>query len=251
MFSKFLKIIFLKEKKYFFLIFFSVFLSLFSYLLWLNIVSWVKNYLQEEIKPILWADIVVSSDTNIDISDVNWLLDDFYIANTIELDTTLFDWNKPILYELVFYSDLYPFYWDLSYISVDNDWIILVDESTYNIFWNTINLFDNNFDVKWVLNNLPLGEFSIYSNNKKIYIPIDNFYSYLNSNNSRLNYKLYLNFKWEYSELIANDVKKYFESKDLRATILTDRQSSIGDITDRFYIFINFFNLIIFLLTFL
>jgi len=47
MFNKFLKIIFLKEKKYFLFVFLAVFLSLFSYILWNNVILWVKDYLKE------------------------------------------------------------------------------------------------------------------------------------------------------------------------------------------------------------
>ena len=66
MFKKFIKTIFLKEKKYFLFVYIAVVLSLFSYILWNNVILWVKNYLKEEIKPLVWADIVMSSDSKID-----------------------------------------------------------------------------------------------------------------------------------------------------------------------------------------
>ena len=47
MFKKFIKTIFLKEKKYFLFVYIAVVLSLFSYILWNNVILWVKNYLKE------------------------------------------------------------------------------------------------------------------------------------------------------------------------------------------------------------
>lgn len=250
MFFKFVKILFLKEKKYFFFVFFAVLLSLFSYLLWNNIVSWVKNYLQEETKPILWADIVISHDSDFDINFLNEYLEYFDRAKTIEIDSTIFDNQKPILYEFVYYSDNYPFYGNLEYEEINNTWSILIDSNTYDIFWESIKIFENDLLVKWIIKNSPLTEISIYSNNNKIFIPLEKFNSDLNKNNSRIDYKYYLNFKWEYSLNIANKIKELSKNNDYRVTLITDRQNSIWDITDRFYLFINFFNLIIFLLTF-
>ncbi len=250
MFLKFVKILFFKEKKYFFFVFFAVLLSLFSYLLWNNVVSWVKNYLQEETKPILWADIVISHDSDFDIDFLDDYIGYFEEAKTIEIDSTIFDKQKPFLYEFVYYSEKYPFYGSLDYDNISKTGSILVDQKTYDIFWDYIKIFDDNFLVKWIIKDSPLTEISIYSNNNKIYIPLNKFNSNLNKNNSRLDYKYYLNFKWDYSSEIALKVKDLSENNNYRATLLTDRQDSIWEITDRFYLFINFFNLIIFLLTF-
>jgi len=251
MFSKFLKIIFLKEKKYFFFVFLAVTLSIFSYILWNNVILWVKNYLKEEIKPLVWADVVLSADKNIELDYFKSYLSWFIDTKTIEIDTTIFDKNnKPILYELVYHKDNYPFYETFSYDKINEDWVLVVDKLTYETFWEYINIFDKQFKVKWIINKKPLWEISLYSNNKKIYLPLEFFNSELNETNSRLNYKIYLNFIWKYDEKIVDDLKKIWEDKSIRVRTINDRQDSIWEITDRFYLFINAFNLVIFILTF-
>lgn len=251
MFLKFLKILFLKQYAYFFFIFFSVLLSLFSYTLWLNVVTWVQNYLQEETKPILWADIVIRNDSDFELDYLQEYTQNLETAKTIEIDTTIFDsQDSPYLYEMVYFSPDYPFYWNLDFEEVNNSWEILVDRDTYDIFWDSIEIFDRDFLVKWVITEAPLNEITIYANNAKIFLPLEDFDTSLNSSNSRITYKHYLNFTGDFDQNVANQIKQLSEENDYETTLLTDRQDTIGEITDRFYLFINFFNLVIFLLTF-
>ena len=251
MFKKFIKTIFLKEKKYFLFVYIAVVLSLFSYILWNNVILWVKNYLKEEIKPLVWADIVMSSDSKIDFWIFSSFENYFKKADVIEIDSTLFDKNnKPILYEFVYHSENYPFYDTFSYDTINPDWFAVVDKLTYDTFWEYLEIFWKKIKVKWIITKRPLWEISIYSNDKKIYLPITLFNSELNETNSRLNYKIYLNFLWKYDEKIVLSLKEKSKETSIRVRTINDRQDNIWEITDRFYFFINWFNLVIFILTF-
>lgn len=251
MFKKFIKTIFLKEKKYFLFVYIAVVLSLFSYILWNNVILWVKNYLKEEIKPLVWADIVISSDSKIDFWIFSSFENYFKKAEVIEIDSTLFDKNnKPILYEFVYHSDNYPFYETFSYDTINLDWFAVVDKLTYDTFWEYLEIFWEKIKVKWIITKRPLWEISIYSNDKKIYLPITLFNNELNETNSRLNYKVFLNFLWKYDEKIVESLKEKSKETSIRVRTINDRQDNIWEITDRFYFFINGFNLVIFILTF-
>ncbi len=251
MFKKFIKTIFLKEKKYFLFVYIAVVLSLFSYILWNNVILWVKNYLKEEIKPLVWADIVMSSDSKIDFWIFSSFENYFKKADVIEIDSILFDKNnKPILYEFVYHSENYPFYDTFSYDTINPDWFAVVDKLTYDTFWEYLEIFWKKIKVKWIITKRPLWEISIYSNDKKIYLPITLFNSELNETNSRLNYKIYLNFLWKYDEKIVLSLKEKSKETSIRVRTINDRQDNIWEITDRFYFFINWFNLVIFILTF-
>lgn len=251
MFKKFIKIIFFKEKKYFLFIFIAVCLSIFSYILSNNVILGVKEYLKQETKPLVWADIVISKDEQIDMKYLNDYIKYFKQAKTIEIDSTVFDKNnKPLLYEIVYHSDNYPFYDSFSYDTIHNDWFAVVDKFTYETFWDYIDVFDKKIKVKWIINQKPLWEISIYTNDKKIYLPIELLNKELNESNSRINYKVYLNFLSNYDEKIVQKIKEIWETKSYRIRTINDRQDSIGQITDRFYLFINWFNLVVFIITF-
>lgn len=96
----------------------------------------------------------------------------------------------------------------------------------------------------------PLGNISLYASQNTLYLPIEAFDSTLNASNSRLNFDYYLLFKGEYEQNYKEILKNDPILKDFRVRSLSDRDESIGDITDRFYVFINFFNLVVFVLTF-
>ncbi|NVP17450.1 hypothetical protein HUU51_01910 [Candidatus Gracilibacteria bacterium] len=251
MFKKFVKTIFLKEKKYFLFIFVSVVLSIFSYILGNNIILGVKDYLKEQVKPLLGADIVLSSDSKIDYLDFSYFESYFKKAETIEIDSTLFDKNnKPILYEFVYHSENYPFYETFTYDIINDDGFAVVDKLTYETFGDYLEIFGEKIKVKGIINKRPLGEISIYTNDKKIYLPLSLFNTELNETNSRLNYKIYLNFINNYDEKVVLSLKEKAKEFSIIVRSINDRQDSIGEITDRFYFFINGFNLVIFILTF-
>lgn len=252
MISKISKIILKTWEKYFIFVFLAVFLGIFSYILWINIVLSVKDYLQDQIKPIVWGDIVLLNRTDLDEEKFRKNYENtFYIAKTIEINSTLFDRNKkPNLVELVYHTPNYPFYNQFEYDIINQSWTLIVKQNTLENYWNNINILWENYEVKWIIKKTPFSDINIYTGQNKIYLPIENFPKNLNSTNSRLDYKYYLIFKWKYDEKYKEILQSDPILKDFRITTLNDRNDNIWDITDRFYLFIIFFNLVVFTLAF-
>lgn len=250
---KIFKIIFLSWKKYLLFVFISTFLSLFSYILGNNIVLWVQDYLLSQIRPILSWDLVIS--WNQDLKDENYLekyKNNFEIAKTITTNTTLFDKDKKSsLVELVYVTPNYPFYNSFTFDTLNESWTLIVDKKIYDRFWEDVEIFWVKYKVKWTITSTLLWDFSIYWNSLRIYIPIENFdNNKLNISNSRLSYKFHFKFLWDYDETLFEKIKNDENFKSYRIRTIEDRDENIWNITDRFYLFINFFNLVVFVLTF-
>lgn len=250
---KIFKIIFLSWKKYLLFVFISTFLSLFSYILGNNIVLWVQDYLLSQIRPILSWDLVIS--WNQDLKDENYLekyKNNFEIAKTITTNTTLFDKDKKSsLVELVYVTPNYPFYNSFTFDTLNESWSLIVDKKIYDRFWKDVEIFWVKYNVKWTITSTLLWDFSIYWNSLRIYIPIENFdNNKLNISNSRLSYKFHFKFLWDYDETLFEKIKNDENFKSYRIRTIEDRDENIWNITDRFYLFINFFNLVVFVLTF-
>ncbi len=252
MYKKVWKLIYKTWEKYFIYVFLAVFLSLFSFILWNNIVLSVKDYLQSQIKPLVWWDIVLSSRIDLDENYFrNTYSSTFEISKTISLNSTLFNnYNKSELVEIVYHTVNFPFYNQFEYDVINQNWHLIVNQKTYENYWDIIEIFWDKFLVKWIIKKSLFDDISIYTTENKLYIPIDKFNNSLNSTNSRLNYKYYLIFKWKYDEKFKEILKNDIFIKDFRIRTLNDRNDNIWNITDRFYVFINFFNLLIFVLTF-
>lgn len=252
MITKITKITLKTWEKYFVFVFLAVFLSLFSYILGNNIVLSVKDYLQDQIKPLVWGDIVLSNRDDLDENAFMQKYENtFYIAKTISINSTLFDNEKnPSLVEIIYHSKNYPFYNQFEYEIINENGKIIVNQNTLEKYWNTIEILWKKYTVKWVIKKSPLWNISIYASQNTLYMPIDEFDKTLNPTNSRLDYEYYLLFKGEYEQKYKEILKNDPIVKDFRVRTLTDRNDSIWDITDRFYVFINFFNLVVFVLTF-
>lgn len=252
MFSKISKILFKRWEKYFLFVFFAVFLSLFSYILANNIVLSIEDYLKSEIKPLVWWDVVISSRNNIDDKNtLNKYSKDFFIAKTISINSTIFDKEKnPSLIQLVYHSENYPFYNQFEFDTINPNWKIVVDEKTYLKYGKEIEILWKKYAVKWIIKKTPLKELSIYASQNTIYIPIDEFDSNLNSSNSRIEYDYYFKFRKDFDKKLLEKIKWDPDLKDFRIRSIEDRNESIWEITDRFYSYINFFNLIVFVLAF-
>ncbi len=252
MLSKITKITLKTWEKYFVFVFLAVFLSLFSYILGNNVVLSVKDYLQDQIKPLVWGDIVLSNRDDLDENAFMQKYENtFDIAKTISINSTLFDNEKnPSLVEVVYHSKNYPFYNQFEYEIINENGKIIVNQNTLEKYWNTIEILGKNYEVKWVIKKSPLWNISIYASQNTLYLPIDEFDKTLNATNSRLDYEYYLLFKWSYDEKYKEILRNDPIVKDFRVRTLTDRNENIWDITDRFYVFINFFNLVVFVLTF-
>lgn len=252
MIGKITKITLKTWEKYFVFVFLAVFLSLFSYILGNNIVLSVKDYLQEQVKPLLGWDMVLSNREDLDESAFREKYENtFEIAKNISINSTLFDENKnPNLVELVYHTPNYPFYNQFEYEVIDQSGSLIVNQATFDKYGKNIEILWKNYQVKGIIKKSPIWDISLYANQNTIYLPIDQFDANLNASNSRLEYNYYLLFQWEYDEsykeILSNDVLL----KDFRVRSLNDRNDYISDTTDRFYVFINFFNLVVFVLTF-
>ncbi|MGE4444083.1 MAG: FtsX-like permease family protein [Candidatus Altimarinota bacterium] len=252
MLSKITKITLKTGEKYFVFVFLAVFLSLFSYILGNNIVLSVKDYLQEQIKPLVGGDMVLSNREDLDESAFREKYENtFEIAKNISINSTLFDENKnPNLVELVYHTPNYPFYNQFEYEIINQSGSLIVNQATLDKYGKNIEILGKNYQVKGIIKKSPIGDISLYANQNTLYLPIDQFDANLNASNSRLEYNYYLLFQGEYDErykeILSNDVLL----KDFRVRSLNDRNDYISDTTDRFYVFINFFNLVVFVLTF-
>lgn len=252
MLSKITKITLKTWEKYFVFVFLAVFLSLFSYILGNNIVLSVKDYLQEQVKPLVGWDMVLSNREDLDESAFREKYENtFEIAKNISINSTLFDENKnPNLVELVYHTPNYPFYNQFEYEVIDQSGSLIVNQATLDKYGKNIEILWKNYQVKGIIKKSPIWDISLYANQNTLYLSIDQFDANLNANNSRLEYNYYLLFQWEYDEsykeILSNDVLL----KDFRVRSLNDRNDYISDTTDRFYVFINFFNLVVFVLTF-
>lgn len=252
-FKKVYKTIFGNWKKYFIFVFLSVFFSLYSYTLSNNIVLSVENYLKSELKPMVWWDVVMSprDEEDLKAENLDKYKDIFEIARTVSINSTIFDKdNKPALVNLVYSTPNYPFYNSFTYSIINSSGALIVDKKTYEKYWNTIEILWKKYAVKWVINISPLWDISLYSVSNNIYLPLEYFDTKLNSTNSRIDYDYYLKFKWNYDEKVINTLKADTSLKWFRIRSLEDRNENISNITDRFYLYINFFNLTIFVLTF-
>ena len=252
MYQKIFKIIFWNWKKYFIYVFLAVILSLFSYILSDNIVLSVNNYLKSEIKPLVWWDLVLTS--NDDLKDKNYLQkydSNFEVAKTISINSTIFDnEQKPTLVDLVYSTQNYPFYNRFSYDIINTSWSIIVDKKIYEKYWWILEILSKDYMVKGIITTSPIWNISIYSSSNSIYLPITEFDNSLNSQNSRIEYTYYLKTKNTSDLELINQIKNDVNLKTFRKTTLDDRNENIANITDRFYVFINFFNLVVFVLTF-
>ena len=253
MFFTISKIMFQNGKSYLLFVFIATFLSLFSYILSSNIILSVDEYLKSQVKPLLWGDVVLSSrEANFVTEDflANYS-EDFEIARTIETSTTLFDTNKnPELIELIYHDDNYPIYDTFSYDTIDQSGSLIVAPEVFEKFGPEIELFETSYSVGGVITSEPLEGVSLFSSFSEMYLPLSEYRSDINEDNSRLSYTAYLKFKNEYSSDIVEVIKSDPSLSWVRIRSLEDRNETIGWVTDRLYLFIHFFNLIVFILTF-
>lgn len=252
MIRKIIKITFSSGEKYFVFVFFAVLLSLFSYILGNNIVLSVKDYLQEQVKPLVGWDVVLSNNQDLDELILREKYQEiFQIAKTISLNSTIFDDEKnPSLVEVVYHTQNYPFYNQFEYDTINENGSIIVNQNTFDTYGSSIEILGKNYQIKGIIKKSPIWDISLYASQNTLYLPISEFDQSLNSSNSRLEYDYYLLFKGKYDENYKEILKNDEILKDFRVRSLNDRNDYISNTTDRFYVFINFFNLVVFVLTF-
>lgn len=246
------KIIYQSGKSYLLFIFLATFLSLFSYILSSNIISSVDNYLKEQTRPLLWWDIVFRGEDAFDREYFDQTYgDSLKLAKTIETETTLFNsQQRPYLTELIYHDDSYPVYDSFSYDIINESGDLIVDPVLLEEFGESIDILGKSYDVKWVITGSPLWDFSAFSVTSNIYLPIENYDESFNPDSLRVDIRHYAWFYAEYDSQIVWAIKRDSVFDNFRISSLEDRNENIGEITDRLWLFINFFNLIVFVLTF-
>jgi len=246
------KILYQTGKSYLLFIFLAAFLSLFSYILSSNIISSVDTYLKEQTRPLLGWDIVFRGNQDFDINYFREIYgSELEIAQTIETQTTLFDTQRQAnLTELIYHDPSYPLYDSFSYEIINPSGVLIVDPIIYEKFWESIEIFETQYPVRWVVTASPLWNLSAFSVSASIYIPIDEYDNSINKSNSRLEHKYYAWFRDAYNSDLATQIKNDPKFDGFRISSLDDRNENIWEITDRLWLFINFFNLIVFVLTF-
>ncbi|MDA9129292.1 hypothetical protein N9J72_02340 [Candidatus Gracilibacteria bacterium] len=252
-FRKISKIIFLNGKSYLLFVFMATFLSLFSYILSSNIILSVEDYLTSQVKPLLGGDIVLSSSESSFVTDdfLEKYSDQFVIAQTLETSTTIFDANQnPKLIDLVYHDDNYPVYDQFAYDTIDASGSLIVAQEVYDLFGSDIEIFGEMYKVQGIITEKPLEGVSFFSNALEVYLPLEEFKPELNEDNSRLSHRAYFEFRGAYDEGVVEQIKSDPSLSSLRIRSLDDRNETIGGVTDRLTLFIHFFNLIVFLLTF-
>ncbi len=246
------KIIYQSGKSYLLFIFLATFLSLFSYILSSNIIFSVDTYLKEQTRPLLWWDIVFTWNAEFDMNYFQeQYSEDLKISQTIETQTSIFDVSEqPSLIDLVYHDNSYPIYDTFSYNILNASGSLIVDPVIYEKFWDSISIFWKEYLVKWVITASPLGNLSAFSVSSKIYLPLSDFDEALSTTLSRIDRKYYAWFYDTYNSEIVQKLKNDEKFSWFRTRTLEDRNENIWEITDRLSLFINFFNLIVFVLTF-
>ncbi|NDK10256.1 hypothetical protein GW846_05780 [Candidatus Gracilibacteria bacterium] len=233
-------------------IFLATFLSLFSYILSSNIIFSVNEYLKEQTRPLLGGDIVFSGNSEFDRAYFDeTYTDKLKIAHTIETQTSIFDTQQqPSLIDLVYHDESYPIYDTFLYDIINESGTLIIDAGLYEKFGENITIFGKEYGVLGVITASPLGNLSAFAVSSKIYLPIGEFDASLNSSNSRIDRKYYAGFYGDYNPEIVQTIENDSKFSSMRIRSLEDRNENIGEITDRLGLFINFFNLIVFVLTF-
>ncbi len=249
MHQKILKTFLKQGTKYFVFVFIAVFLSLFSYMFSLNMTFSLQEYLSDQVKPLLWWDIVLSSQKPIDIDLDTDYPNVFISSESVEFDSTLFIDGNPKLYEFLYFGENFPLYDTFQYQTINTDLWVILNQETYDYFGESIDVFGKKLPISGIISEEPLWEFSLYTT-PKIYIPAIHIPADVDETNSRVLYKKYYRFTADYNWALAEEIKEKYRQDGLRITSLSDRNETIGNITDRLYLFIHVFNISIILLSF-
>jgi len=246
------KIIYQSGKSYLLFIFLATFLSLFSYILSSNIIFSVDSYLRDQTKSLLGGDIVFTGNSDFDMAHFEQeYADELQISRTIETQTTIFDdTQSPVLTDIIYHDENYPIYDSFSYDVINASGSLIVDPDILEKFEESVSIFWKEYDIMWVVTASPLWDLSAFAPSSKVYIPIENYDESINPANSRLGRKYYAWFYGSYDPELVSRIKWDTRYNNFRIRSLEDRNENIGEITDRLWLFINFFNLIVFVLTF-
>jgi hypothetical protein len=153
MYSKLLKNFIFKNISLFLFLFFAIFISLFWFIF---TDSLSKNFLyeiQKDSKKSLWWDITLSlqSDNqkeidaflNENIADSVQIAKTFNIRSSAKIDEEIISAN------IIFYSQLFPFYDSLEVSEKNTEWKIIISQDLYNLLSEEkqLNIFDNDQQI--------------------------------------------------------------------------------------------------------
>ena len=110
----------------------------------------VKDYLQDQIKPLVGGDMVLSNKNDADETALRQKYETiFEITKIISLNSTLFDSEKqPSLVELIYHTQNYPFYNQFEYETINASGTVVVNAQTFEKYGKTIEILSKNYDVK-------------------------------------------------------------------------------------------------------
>ena len=251
MIKKVFKILFFSEKKFFVFIFISLFLSIFSYVFSGNLIESVNDSVQEQIKPVVWWDIVFNSSE--DFVSREYFLEkypDIEISKQISFNATVFIDKQPKLFDVIVYDENYPLYWDFEYQTLNPEGDIILNQANYELLKETpIEILSSEYQVKWYYTKSPLSEISFFNEGRYLYIPFWKFEDTLVEDLSRVDYSYFIKYTGKDKEVLETIISDP-NLENVRTRTTDSRNQSLDSIIGRLNTFIAFFNQTIFILTF-
>lgn len=243
---KIFKILFNSSKRSFIFISFIIFTSLFSFIFTWNIISSIENYIKENSKDFLWADLVINQKENF-LNETKEHIEKIYLWETskkISFETSIFYKNNPDLYTINYIENNYPFYWNFDQKVINNLWDIIVSKKVYDKFWSwSIEILWEIYKIKSYLEQDFLADFNpLWWND--IYIYLDKSDLSIAKWISRVRYDLLV--KTDKVE----EIKKDIILKKFRINTQETSNNTLNQIISRLNIFIQIFYQIIILLAF-
>lgn len=210
----------------------------------------IDKQISNETRPLVWADVTIESSTDFDtrvyeniskIVEANWWkaipLTEFY--TTIEWIT------EPKLVQVKAIEQGYPWYWELSLVSLDNQtnrnsntdflsWSVWIDSQTYELIGkkDVIKVWLLELPIAWIITEQASLGFNFLDEWRTIYIP----YNLINKTNltdfgSRVDYKILIKTDndeqaIQIKESIENEYKQLYQVR-----LAKDRIEQLGNIT--------------------
>lgn len=184
MLKKLLKIFISKNISKFIVIIFCITLSLSAYLVSDNLVKNIQVLIWNEIKPIFWWDIKISSFDKLNDDQLSFLegLEDdnkIVLSKKIQLYTTIIDkYKNPSLVSLIFIDNKYPLYWSLEIKKNSTDLWTYVSENVFELFVglnNDVSIFEKKYNVSGIITKIPESWINLFDDWKKILLDFNEF----------------------------------------------------------------------------
>lgn len=243
---KIFKIIFNSSRKSFIFISFIIFISLFSFIFTWNIINSINDYIKDNSKDFLWADLVIRDRENFLEEASSYILENNYweVSKKLSFNTSIFyEWNSD-LYSIYYIDFNYPFYWSFKENLVNESWDLIVSKDVYDKFLDkNIEILWKQYKIKSYLEEDFLADFNPFSWND-IYIYFDNLDLSWIENISRISYELLVKTQK------VNEIKNDSNLKKYRINTQETSNNNLNEIINRFNVFIQIFYQIVILLSF-